>query len=106
MRRIIPVLIVALACLASCNEKPRQYKMVQNMADGQQIIEKFEAENDTIALNQYLDRMTKIIMQNIGDTTGKTPTIESMFVISPDGDTLNTDEGMMKVIEQQLTKQK
>ena len=104
MKRIIPALIIALACLASCNEKPRQYQMVQNMADGQQIVEKFEAENDTVALNQYLDRMTKIIMQNISDSTGKAPEIESMYVISPDGDTLNTDEGMMQVIEQQLSK--
>ena len=105
MRRILPLLVtvMALACLASCNKKPRHYQMVQNMTDGKQIVEQFDAENDTVALNQYLDRMTKIIMDNMNDTA-KATKIESMFVISPDGDTLNTKKELMQAIETQVLK--
>ena len=103
MRRILPlvVTVLALACLASCNKKPRHYQMVQNMTDGQQIVERFDAENDTVALSQYLDRMAKVIMENMNDTA-QAPKIESMFVISPDGDTLNTNKELMHKLETEV----
>ena len=59
--------------------------MVENMADGKQVIEKFNAENDTVALNKYIDRMAKVIMENMGDSATQAPAVESMYVISPDG---------------------
>ena len=54
MRRLLPIFVtvMALACLSSCNEKPRHYQFVQNMADGKQTVEQFDAENDTVALNK------------------------------------------------------
>ena len=107
MRRILPlfVTVMALVCLSSCNEKPRHYQFVQNMADGKQTVEQFDAENDTVALNKYIDRMTKVLMENLsGENKG--PAIESMYVISPDGDTLNTNKELMQVIEKQLSAKK
>jgi len=102
---VVLTAMVAMCCLWSCNEKPRHYQLVQNMADGTQTVEKFDAANDTVALNQYLDRMTKIIVENMADSTAKSPAVESMYVISPDGDTLNTNEELMHVIEQQFMQQ-
>ena len=106
MRRLFPLLaaVIAMSWLTSCNEKPRHYQMVENMANGQQVIEKFDAANDTVALNLYLDRMTKVIMANMTDSTSQAPAVESMYVISPDGDTLNTNDELMRVIEKQLGK--
>ena len=99
---VVLTAMVALCCLWSCNEKPRHYQLVQNMADGTQTVEKFDAANDTVALNQYLDRMTKIIVENMADSTAKSPAVESMYVISPDGDTLNTDEELLQKVSQDL----
>ena len=96
------VAVIALSCLASCNKKPRHYQMVQNMSDGQQIVERFDAENDTIAFNKYLDRMAKILVDNMKENDSTAAKIESMFVISPDGDTLNTNTELMHAIEQQI----
>ena len=106
MKRIIPALVLALAvCFTwSCNEKPRQYTIVKNHTDGNQVIEKFVAPNDTVALSQYLDRMSKIVMEAMTDTTGNAAKIESMFVISPEGDTLNTNQKLMNVIAEQIQK--
>ena len=104
MKRIFQLLVavIALSCLVSCNEKPRHYQMVENMADGKQVIEKFDAENDTVALNKYIDRMAKVIMENMGDSATQAPAVESMYVISPDGDTLNTNIELMGAIENQI----
>lgn len=117
MKRIIPFLVLAALCcgMISCNEKQAKeneteatenvelvsYKFVKNMADGKQIEEQIEAKNDTDALSQFIDRMTKIILEEAtaGDDKVKT---ESMYVISSTGDTLNTNEELMGVIEKQI----
>ena len=97
MKKIIPILIaaIALSCLWSCNEKPKSYRFVKKMKDGTEQVEKIEAKNDTDALNLYLDRMSAAIMENLGQ---KEEPYEAMFVVSPEGDTLNTNEELLKVV--------
>lgn len=99
MKRIIPALIITLtlAVLASCNEKPRNYELIINTMDGKQKVEKLTAKDDTAALKLYLDRMTKSVLE---ETEKDTTSIQSMFIVSPDGDTLNTNqELLLKVVE-------
>ena len=100
MKKILSILMVALVCCVvfSCNEKPRHYRFVKVTASGE-VVENIDAKNDTDALKQYFDRMEKIIIENIGkqDTS-----IDAMYVISPDGDTLNTDPEMLNVFAKDL----
>ena len=99
MKRIIPALIITLTLtvLASCNEKPRNYELIINTMDGKQKVEKLTAKDDTAALKLYLDRMTKSVLE---ETEKDTTSIQSMFIVSPDGDTLNTNqELLLKVVE-------
>ena len=119
MKKIIPILMLAALCcgVISCNEKPAKeqntesedvelisYKFVQVMDDGSQISDKIEAKNDTDALTKFIDRMTKVVVEEAtaGDSKVKT---ESMYVISSKGDTLNTNEELMSVIEKQVANQ-
>ena len=99
---ILVVTVIALSCLVSCNKQPRHYQMVQNMSNGQQIVEQFDADNDTVALNKYLDHMANIIVANMNQNDSTAAKIESMFVISPEGDTLNTNPELMHAIEQKI----
>jgi len=100
MKKLLPIAILSLVlgCLASCNEKPRSYVIVTNMTDGQQKTEQLTAKNDTDALNQYLERMSAVIVENIGKEVSP---IKDMFVISPDGDTLNTNEELLEHVVKQ-----
>ena len=82
-------------CLISCNEKPRSYKFVKVANDGSEQVEEFDASNDTAALKIYFDRMEKIIVDNIN---AQAKPFKAMYVISPDGDTLNTDEELLKTM--------
>ena len=102
MRKIIPAVIIALCMLSSCNEKPKHYSFVQNMSDGKQVVEEIDAQNDTVALKMFLDRMSKVIIANMENTDSTSAQIESMFVISPDGDTLNTNQELIQAIEMQV----
>ena len=102
MRKIIPAVIIALSMLGSCNEKPKHYSFVQNMSDGKQVVEEIDAQNDTVALKMFLDRMSKVIIANMENTDSTSAQIESMFVISPDGDTLNTNQELIQAIEMQV----
>ncbi len=102
MRKIIPAVIIALCMLGSCNEKPKHYSFVQNMSDGKQVVEEIDAQNDTVALKMFLDRMSKVIIANMENTDSTSAQIESMFVISPDGDTLNTNQELIQAIEMQV----
>ncbi len=86
---------VCCGCLVSCNEKPRSYKFVKVAHDGNEQVEKFEASNDTAALKIYFDRMEKIIVDNINK---QAEPFKAMYVISPDGDTLNTNEELLKTM--------
>lgn len=80
--------------MVSCNEKPRNYRFVKVMPDGKEEVEKFEASDDTVAIKEYFGRMEKIIVANL-EKQAK-PEFEAMYVISPDGDTLNMNEELMK----------
>ena len=86
---------VCCGCLVSCNEKPRSYKFVKVAHDGNEQVEKFEASNDTAALKIYFDRMEKIIVDNINK---QAEPFKAMYVISPDGDTLNINEELLNAV--------
>jgi hypothetical protein len=96
----VMVVAVCCGCLVSCNEKPRNYKFVKVLQDGKEQVEEFQAPNDTVALNEYIDRMGKMIASSIA--SGEGSDFKAMFVISPEGDTLNTDEELLKVVSQGL----
>lgn len=100
MKKILSIVMVALMCclVFSCNEKPQHYKFVKVTASGEQV-ENLDAKNDTDALKQYFVRMEKILIENIGNPD---PDITAMYVISPDGDTLNTDPELLKAFTKDL----
>jgi hypothetical protein len=60
--------------------------------DGTEQVEEFQAKNDTDALNLYLDRMAAAVIENLDSPQ---PKFDKMFVISPDGDTLNTNQELL-----------
>ena len=101
MRRIIPILAIAivLSLLSSCNEKPRHYKFVKKLKDGTEKLEKIEAKNDTDALNLYIDRMSAVVVDHLNNPGEQ---IEAMFVVSPEGDTLNTNEELLKCVMERI----
>ncbi len=102
MKKIASALLVAAiacGCLVSCNDKPKHYRFVKVMTDGKEEIENIDAKNDTDALQQYFSRMEKVIIANLDKQ--ETP-VESMFVISPDGDTLNTNEQLLEAVAKTL----
>ena len=107
MKRIIPIVLLAIigCCIVSCTgekngtketkETPVEaiYKFVQVLPDGTEQCEDLKAKNDTDALNLYFERMEKVLMDNIDK---KEQPFEAMYIISPNGDTLNTDEKLME----------
>ena len=90
---------VVCCCVISCNEKPKSYKFVKIVDDGKEEVEDIEAKNDTDALKQYFDRMEKIIVANIGK---QEEPFKAMYVISPDGDTLNTNKELLRTVSSSL----
>ena len=101
MKKIVSILMAAVVCccVISCNEKPKSYKFVKIVDDGKEEVENIEAKNDTDALKQYFDRMEKIIVANIGK---QEEPFKAMYVISPDGDTLNTNEQLLEAVAKTL----
>ena len=101
MKKIVSALLLAVVCCCvfSCNEKPKGYKFVKVAADGKEEVENLEAKNDTDALNLYFDRMEKIIVANIGK---QEEPYKAMYVISPDGDTLNTNKELLEAVSKSL----
>ena len=101
MKKIVCALLLAVVCCGvfSCNEKPKSYRFVKVTNDGKEEVENIEAKNDTDALNLYFDRMEKIIVENIGK---ETQPFKSMCVISPEGDTLNTNKELIEAISKNL----
>ena len=98
MRKLFCAILVAAVCcgcLVSCNEKPRSYRFVKVMPDGKEVVETIEAANDTAAAKVFLDRMVKMYSQ-----PQDTP-VQAVFIISPEGDTLNTDQALMEAVFQQ-----
>ena len=93
MRRFIfsiAVAAVCCCCLLSCNEKPQKYRFVKVTPDGKEIVEDIEALNDTVAVKQFFGIMEKMFIENAE------PPFKEMFLISPAGDTLNTNEALME----------
>ena len=66
MKKILSAIVLAALCcgMFSCNEKPPQnYKIVKVLNDGKEEVEELVAPNDTVALNMYLDKLGKIIVE-------------------------------------------
>ena len=68
------------------------------MPDGKEVVEKIEAENDTAAAKFFLDKMVKMFSQ-----PQDTPA-QAIYMISPEGDTLNTNKALMEAVVQQTAK--
>ncbi len=110
MKRIISILLLPLimvglcCCVVSCNKKPkkeeaaRTYKFVKILEDGEQV-DNFKAKNDTDALNRYFEMMEKVIIANLGKEDSG---IKAMYVISPEGDTLNTNKELIEAVSDKL----
>lgn len=86
----IALATVCCGCLISCNEKPRSYKFVKVMPDGKEIVEEIKALNDTVAVKEFFGIMEKMFVENAE------PPYQAMYLISPAGDTLNTNEALME----------
>ena len=98
MRNLFYAVIVAAVCcgcLVSCNEKPKSYRYVKVMPDGKEVVEKIEAANDTVAAKIFLERMVKTFSQPQGAPA------QVIYIISPEGDTLNTNKDLMEAVFQQ-----
>ena len=103
MKRIIPILLTAALCcgVLSCNEKPKSYRFLKVMNDGKEVVENIQAVNDTDALNQYFERMEKVIIANLDKSEEP---FKAMFVISPEGDTLNTNKELIEAVMKNVPK--
>ena len=100
MRKLFYAIVAAAVCsgcMVSCNEKPAHYRFVKVMNDNKEVVEQIDATNDTAAVKLFIDRMTKIVIDN------KEPDVKAMYIISPDGDTLNTNEELMEAALQPLS---
>ena len=101
MKKIVSALLltVVCCCVISCNEKPKSYNFVKVANDGKEEVEKIEAKNDTDALKLYFDRLEKIIVANIDKPQDA---YKAMYIISPDGDTLNTNPELLEAVANTL----
>ena len=101
MRKLFCAVLLAAVCcgcLVSCNEKPKSYRYVKVMPDGKEVVETIEAENDTAAAKVFLERMVKMFSQPQDNPA------QAVFIISPEGDTLNTNKELMEAVFQQTAK--
>ena len=101
MRKLFCAVLLATVCcgcLVSCNEKPKSYRYVKVMPDGKEVVETIEAENDTAAAKVFLERMVKMFSQPQDNPA------QAVFIISPEGDTLNTNKELMETVFQQTAK--
>ena len=98
MKKILFIVMAAIVCCSviSCNEKPRQYKFVKVLNDGKEQVEELDAKNDTDALKQYILRMEKVLTTSIAK--GEEPDFKVMFILSPEGDTLNTNQELLNAV--------
>lgn len=97
MRRISALIAGVAICgclLTGCNEKPKSYRFVKVMPNGTEQVESISAMNDTDALKQYLSAMEKAVLANIDKPSEEQ--YKAMYVISPDGDTLNTNNELLE----------
>ena len=103
MKKLVFALLLAVVCCGvfSCNEKPKSYRFVKVTVDGKEEVENIEAKNDTDALNQYFNLMEKILIANIEKEEAP---YKEMYVLSPEGDTLNTNKELLEAFEAKLPK--
>ena len=103
MKKLVFALLLAVVCCGvfSCNEKPKSYKFVKVTTDGKEEVESIEAKNDTDALNQYFNLLEKTIIANIEKAQAP---YKEMFVVSPEGDTLNTNKELLEAVSASLPK--
>ncbi len=102
MRKLLYVLVfgaVCAGCLLSCNEKPKNYRFIKVGLDGQEQVEDIAAFNDTDALKLYFDRMEKAIIANLDKPQEP---YRAMYVVSPAGDTLNTNQALLEAVMKTL----
>ena len=101
MKKLVYAVLLAVVCCGvfSCNEKPKNYRFVKVTTDGKEEVENIDAKNDTDALNQYFTLLEKTIIANIDKAEAP---YKEMFVISPDGDTLNTNEELLKAVSESM----
>ncbi len=67
--------------------------------DNSEQVETFDAKNDTDALNMFIDRMSAVVIENMNNNT-EPP--KEMFVISPEGDTLNKNKALLDNVVSKL----
>jgi hypothetical protein len=99
MKRFMGGMILVATCcmlLFSCNEKPKNYRFVTVMNDGKEVVENITAKNDTDAALQYVGRLEKMI--TAATSGAATNDYKALYIISPDGDTLNTNEELMTAV--------
>ena len=99
MRKLVAIIaiVAAMGCmLSSCNEKPKHYHFVKVMPDGKEQVTNINAQNDTDALRQYMSEMEKAIIANIDKAESEQ--YKAMYVISPNGDTLNTNNELVEAV--------
>lgn len=99
MRRLVAIIafVAAMGCIySSCNEKPKHYQFVKVMPDGNEQVTDIDATNDTDALKQYMSEMEKAIIANIDKDESEQ--YKAMYVISPSGDTLNTNNELLEAV--------
>ena len=119
MKKIIPIVLLAalgcsmMGCTTATEDKANKeqteqaeqaaeivYKFVMVRQDGSELVEDLKAKNDTDALALYIERMEKTVVANIDK---EVPPYKEMFVVSPEGDTLNTNEELLKVVTEKST---
>ena len=119
MKKIIPIVLLAalgcsmVGCTTATEDKANKeqteqaeqaaeivYKFVMVRQDGSELVEDLKAKNDTDALALYIERMEKTVVANIDK---EVPPYKEMFVVSPEGDTLNTNEELLKVVTEKST---
>ena len=101
MRKLIAIIAVVAVCgsvLTGCNEKPKSYRFVKVMPDGKELVENITAHNDTDALKQYLSAMEKVIIENMEKPEAERQDFMAMYVVSPDGYTLNTNKALLETV--------
>ena len=114
MKKIVSALLLAVLCcgMFSCTEKAQKtegeestksYKFVKVGTDDKESVEEFTAKNDTDALNQYFALMEKVIIDNIGK---EDEPYKAMYVISPEGDTLNTNKELLEAVTKDVPRVK
>ena len=99
MRKLVAIIaiVAAMGCMfSSCNEKPKHYRFVKVMPDGKEQVTDIDAQNDTDALRQYMSEMEKVIIANIDKAESEQ--YKAMYVISPAGDTLNTNNELLEAV--------